>query len=143
MSTDDKSKDISLSDELREKLKKERHPRKVEPGFAMEAYTLWVTLKEGYCHDDLSRAVDAFQGDVRRAYPDPKPELCGLTGEVKELSDYDKTSLRRYIVDCSEERAKVKIAESLRGLEMIEAVDLQPIIGLPRNMFEEPKRIDE
>ena len=139
MSTDD-PKDIPLSKEFREKLKKERNPTKVEPGFALEAYTLWVTLKEEASLEQLKQAIASFDATAKRAYPDPKPEACALTGEVKELTDYQKSSMRRYIVSCPEEAKKPRIEEHLRTSEVIEAVDLQPLIGVPRHMFEGPNR---
>lgn len=139
MNADD-PKDIPLSKELREKLKKERNPTKVDPGFALEAYTLWVTLKEEAGLEQLKQAIASFDATAKRAYPDPKPELCTLTGEVKELTDYQKSSMRRYIVSCPEEAKKPRIEEHLRTLDVIEAVDLQPVIGVPRHMFEGPNR---
>lgn len=139
MSTDD-PEDIPLSEELREKLKKERNPTKVEPGFALEAYTLWVTLKEEAGLEQLKQVIASFDATAKRAYPDPQPEICTLTGEVKELTDYQKSSMRRYIVSCPEEAKKPRIEEHLRTVEVVEAVDLQPVIGVPRHMFEGPNR---
>ena len=144
MTENEKSKNkIPLTPELKEKLKKERHPRKVEAGFAMEAYTLWVTLKDGAEAFDLAKAAEGFQASSERAYPDPKPETCRLTGEIKELDDFAKASLRRYKVDCADESMKPEIGKALRALDFVEKVDLQPIIGLPRSMFDQARIKEE